>query len=115
MPSTRALLALLALPVALLAAPPARAQTATIDRSVDVQLFHPAVGPRGFITVDSAHAPSHKQFGLQLVSSYSKGPFSLSVDSTDASLQEDFDVIGNQFTSELLAAIGLLDMFEIGI
>ncbi len=93
----------------------ARGQPRT-DRSFDVQLFRAPVGPNGFLTLDSAHVPSHKQFGVSLVSTYQRGAFSIDVESRDR--PEDaakFDVVRDQFSSELAGAIGLLDRFEVGL
>lgn len=59
----------------------ARAQTVLppaprMDRSFDVQLFHPAVGAYSFITLDSAEVLEHKLFNFGLVTSYERQPFS---------------------------------------
>jgi OOP family OmpA-OmpF porin len=100
----------------LAAADIARAQGAIAnERSFDVQLFHPPVGARGYLTIDGARVPLHKQFSLSLVSNYQRGAFGVSVDSDRPDLRTEFDVVENQFTSELTGAIGLLDRFEVGV
>lgn len=92
----------------------ARAQDPGTDRTFDVQLFQSAVGPRSFITLDSARVPAHKQFGLALVSSYQRDPFSIFTVSGQAE-ERTVDVVRNQLSSELVGAIGLLDKFEVGL
>jgi hypothetical protein len=98
-----------------LAAPAARAQMPADERSFDVQLFHPPVGPHGFITLDTAKVPSHKQFGLALTTNYQRSAFSIEVESDRPELAGRFDVVHHEVVSELTAAVGLLDMFEVGV
>jgi OmpA-OmpF porin, OOP family len=94
----------------------ARAQDVPPDeRNFDVQLFHPPVGPHGYITLDTAKVPQHLQFGLSLVTNYQRAPFHITVESDRPELQNSFDVVRDEVTSELTAAIGLADMFEVGI
>jgi OOP family OmpA-OmpF porin len=85
------------------------------ERNFDVQLFHQPVGPHGYITLDTAKVPQHLQFGLSLMSNYQRGAFHITVESDRPELQNSFDVVRNQITSELAGAIGLLDMFEVGV
>jgi OmpA-OmpF porin, OOP family len=95
----------------------ARGQTVVVanERSFDVQLFHPPVGARGFLTIDSARVPMHKQLSISLVSTYQRGAFGVAVDSDRPDLRNEFDVVRNQWMTELTGAIGLMDRFEIGL
>ena len=93
----------------------ARAQTATDERSFDVQLFHAPIGPRSFITLDSARAAQHKQFTLGLVSNYQSKPFQITIESNQPELANKFDVVTHQLGSELALGLGLLDRFEVGL
>ena len=45
-----------------------RAPPTAVAKSIDTQLFQPAIGSHNFITVDGADVPDHKQlsFGLSL-------------------------------------------------
>jgi hypothetical protein len=96
---------------------PARAQdpASTDQRSFDVQLFHPPVGPRGYLTQDSAQVAMHRQFALSLWTNYQRGAFTINVESDRPELAAKFDVVRNQITSELTAAMGFLDAFELGV
>lgn len=85
------------------------------DRSFEVQLFTSPVGARGFITIDSAQVPLHKQFSLSLVSNYQQGPFIINIDSSRPELPSRYNPVDGQMSSEITGAIGLLDKFEIGI
>jgi OOP family OmpA-OmpF porin len=93
----------------------ARAQAPSDERSFDVQLFHPPVGPHGFITLDSARVPAHTQFGLSLTSNYQRSAFSIVVESDRRELTGRFDVVRHQIASELTMALGLFDRFELGV
>jgi OmpA-OmpF porin, OOP family len=93
----------------------AQAQLPADERSFDVQLFHPPVGPHGFITLDTAKVPAHGLFGLALTSSYQRSAFSIEVESDRAELAGRFDVVHHQIASELTAAVGLYDIFEVGV
>jgi hypothetical protein len=94
----------------------ARAQDAPPDeRSFDVQLFHAPIGPRSFITLDSARAAQHKQLSLSLMSSYQRSPFQITIESNRPELANQFDVISHQITSELALGLGLFDHFELGV
>jgi OmpA-OmpF porin, OOP family len=99
----------------LAAAGSARAQMPTDERSFDVQLFHAPIGPRSFITLDSARAAQHKQLSVALVSSYQRSPFQITIESNQPELANKFDVITHQLTSELAVGMGLFDRFELGV
>jgi hypothetical protein len=88
-----------------------------LDRSFDIQLFHPAVGAHSFVTLDSAEVLEHRLWHFGLVASYQREPLSYTLSILDS--------LGNTHTStvvpvrnlamaELVTAVGLLDRFEIG-
>lgn len=84
-----------------------------VSRSFDVQLFHPAVGPRGYITLDSADVPGHRQFNVGLLTNYQYG--ALALDSTMAGVTRKADVVRHQTMAELYGAVGLFNLFEVGL
>lgn len=94
----------------------ARAQTAPpLDRSVDVQLFQQAIGPQGFLTVDSATVPLHKQFSLGLMGNFQNRPFTLYTADVAGNLGSTrVDIVRNQVSGELQFALGLFDRFQVG-
>ncbi|MDX2021067.1 MAG: thrombospondin type 3 repeat-containing protein [Deltaproteobacteria bacterium] len=99
--------------VVLATAAPAWAQAPT-DKSVEVQLFQTAIGPKGFLTVDSASVPAHKTFGLGLFFNYQRTPFSLFTSTAGSELKQSVDVIKQQISAELTGAVGLFDKMQVG-
>ena len=88
------------------------------DRSFDAQLFHPAVGPKGFVTLDSADVPGHLMFNVGLLGNYQYGAFSLDSTVTDSlgnASSNRLDVVRHQAMAELYGAVGLFNLFEIGV
>ena len=83
------------------------------DRSFEVQLFHPAVGPKSYITLDSADVPGHLLFNLGLLTNYQYGAFAL--DSTVNDTTTRLDVVRHQAMAELYGAVGLFNLFEVGV
>jgi hypothetical protein len=83
--------------------------------SVDVQLFQNALGPRPFLTIDSATVPAHKVFALGLMMNYQQSPFSLYNIDRGSLDETTVDVIDKQLTGEIHGAIGLLDRLQIGV
>ena len=83
------------------------------DRSFDVQLFHPAVGPKSYVTLDSADVPGHLRFNVGLLTNYQYGAFAL--DSTLKDSTTQLDVVRHQAMAEIYGAVGLLNLFEIGV
>ena len=97
----------------------AQAQTGPLprtDRSFDLQLFHPAVGARSFITLDSAEVLEHRLMHFGLVMNYQREPFSYSLRSADATTVNSKTIapVRDLATAELVAAVGLFNRFEIG-
>jgi hypothetical protein len=104
----------------------ALAQTKTLpaqpplDRSFDLQLFHPAVGAHSFITLDSAEVLEHGLWHFGLVANYQREPLSytFSTDSADAGSSSKSTStlvpVRNMAMAELVAAVGLFNRLEIG-
>lgn len=88
-------------------------ETPPLDQSIDLQLFQPAIGPRGFLTLDSATVPAHKLFGLSLYTNYQVSPFALSTDLGNGE-SRDVEVIKSQGTSTLTGGVGLFDRVQLG-
>src|SRR4051812_35488342 len=77
------------------------AQAAPADeRSIDVQLFHQAMGPHGFVTHDRARPAVHQQLSLSLMTNFQRSPCHITVESTQQELQAKFDVVHSQISSE---------------
>ncbi len=91
----------------------AQAQPAT-DKSIDVQLFQAGIGHRPYFTLDGAQVPRHKQFALGLSSNYMQRPFVISSLSQDTGTETTFAPVEHMMTSELIAAIGIQDKFQLG-
>lgn len=104
---------LLGLGVAVAGGSAAWAQAPT-ERSIEVQLFQNAIGPKGFLTVDSATIPAHKTYGLGLYFNYQRAPFSLFTSTAGSELKQSVDVVKEQLTAELTGAVGLFDKMQIG-
>ena len=104
--------------IALSCAVPARRAVADgppQDSTFSPQLFHPAVGPDEFFTVEPARPLAHRNFSLGLWANYGRAGFTLfnvdknGITSTRASILRDtlgFDAV---------FAIGLLDRLQIGL
>lgn len=100
----------------------AHAQTALpstprLDRSFDLQLFHPAVGAHSFITLDSAEVLEHRLWHFGVLGSYERDPLSYTLSTVD--LQGNTNTttltpLRNLAMAELVAAVGLWNRFEIG-
>jgi hypothetical protein len=83
------------------------------DRSFEVQLFHPAVGPKSYVTLDSADVPEHLRYNVGLLSNYQYGAFAL--DSTVNDKTTRLDIVRHQAMAELYGAVGLFNLFEVGV
>jgi hypothetical protein len=101
----------------------AQAQTGTLppppslQRSFDIQLFHPAVGAHSFITLDSAEVLEHRLWNFGLFANYQRDPllYTLStLDSTGATNTSTLTPVKNLAMAELVAAVGLFNRFELG-
>jgi len=87
---------------------PATAVGQESSKAVSLQAYESAIGPNKFLTIDSASVPSHLQFGIGLAATYQSSPFSLQVGDNTT------DVIENQATADLTAALGLFDSLQLG-
>jgi outer membrane protein OmpA-like peptidoglycan-associated protein len=85
----------------------------SVDRSFDVQLFHPAVGPKSYVTLDSADVPGHLLYNLGLLTNYQYSAFAL--DTTANNRTTRLDVARHQAVAELFGAVGLFNLFEFGV
>src|SRR5262245_390648 len=89
----------------------ARAQAPTA-KTIDAQLFQPAIGPRNFLTVDGAEVAEHKRLSFGLTLNYQRRPYTTF---TQGTTEGSSHVVDNQWTGNLLAAIGLFDKFQVGV
>jgi OOP family OmpA-OmpF porin len=99
------------LSVALLAPGIARAQAPT-DKSIDAQLFQPAIGPHNFLTVDGAEVAEHKRLSFGLWLNYQRRPYTTF---TQGTTEGAAHVVDDQWTGDLQGAIGLFDRFQLGL
>jgi OmpA-OmpF porin, OOP family len=87
-----------------------------MDRSFDVQLFHPAVGAWSFITLDSAEVLEPKLVHFGLVANYQREPLSYALASPDVpSNSVTVTPVQNLVMAELVSAIGLAHRLEVGL
>ncbi len=86
-----------------------------MDRSFDVQLFHPAVGSQSFITLDSAEVLEHRLWHFALVTNYQREPLSYTLRSLDEPTSPVTKVaVQNLAMAELVSAVGIRNRFELG-
>jgi OmpA-OmpF porin, OOP family len=100
--------------VAVLLSAGAQAQPARTDRSFEVQLWQTAIGPQPYFTLDAAEVPGHLQFSLALSTSYQRNPFTLYTVQGENQMEASVEVVRDQVTSELAAAIGIADRLQLG-
>jgi OOP family OmpA-OmpF porin len=105
-------LAVASLLVAQLVSPAAQAQTVPRDTTLDVQLFQPAIGPRNFVIVEGTSIAEHKRLSFGLTLNYQTHPY---VVFTRGAMEETANVVDNQTSAELNAAIGLFGRYQVGI
>jgi OOP family OmpA-OmpF porin len=90
-----------------------------LDRSFDVQLFHPAVGSQSFITLDSAEVLEHRLWHFGLVANYQTEPLSYSLSAVDSNTGQVTAIktvpVQNLAMAELVAAMGIRNRFELGL
>src|ERR1700735_3965768 len=82
------------------------------DTSLDAQLFQSAIGPQNFLTVEGAQVPEHKRLSFGLMLNYQQRPYTAYV---QGSTPGTVDLIDNQLTAELDAALGLFSRYQLGI
>ena len=86
-----------------------------MDRSFDVQLFHPAVGSQSFITLDSAEVLEHRLWHFGLVTNYQREPLSYTLRSLEEPASPVTKVaVQNLAMAELVSAVGIRNRFELG-
>jgi hypothetical protein len=81
-------------------------------KTIDTNLFQPAIGPHNFITIDGADVPEHKRLSFGLTLNYQRRPYTLYTTGTQTGTAH---LVDNQFVGEIDAAIGLFDRFQFGI
>ncbi len=92
---------------------PSRAETLpTIDRTIDTQLFQPAIGPRNFLTVESPSVPDHKRLGFNFTANYQRRP---TLVFTEGANPGETHLVDDQLTTEIDAAMGLFGRYQIGL
>src|ERR1017187_5269996 len=82
------------------------------DTSLDAQLFQPAIGPQNFLTVEGAQVPDHKRLSFGLTLNYQQRPYTAFI---QGSSPGTINIVDNQLTTELDAAIGLFGKYQVGI
>ena len=70
-----------------------------LDRSFDIQLFEPAIGPRQLFTVQTTRVPRHLGWGVGGLFGYMNSPFSVYVLDPDDNLKERYPVVGHHVTA----------------
>jgi hypothetical protein len=86
-----------------------------MDRSFDVQLFHPAVGSQSFVTLDSAEVLEHRLWHFALVTNYAHKTLSYTLQNLEAPNDPTTLVpVQNLAMAELVAGVGIRNRFEIG-
>ena len=80
---------------------PAHAQAPETDRSFDVQLWQPALGPRPYFTIDGAKVPAHLELSVQLATSYQRNPFTIGTVQGSTRIESDIETVRDQLTTEL--------------
>ena len=95
-----------------LLAPRAARADVPIQKTIDAQLFQPAIGPHNFLTIEGADVPDHKRFSFGLSLNYQRHPYLVYTGGTTTGTTYPVD---SQFSGELDAAMGLFDRFQLGI
>jgi hypothetical protein len=95
-----------------LLAPGTAGAQAPTGKSIDAQLFQPAIGPHNFLTVDGAEVAEHKRLSFGLSLNYQSRPYTTFTQGTNVTTSH---VVDNQWTGELQGAIGLFDRFQLGL
>jgi outer membrane protein OmpA-like peptidoglycan-associated protein len=94
----------------------AQATVSVPDRTFEADLFQPAIGPRNFLTVDAPEVPGHKQLSFGLIFDFQRNAYNVyAVDGNSGTSLQNSHLIGTQYRTELQAAIGLLDQFQLGV
>jgi OOP family OmpA-OmpF porin len=84
------------------------------DRSIDIQLFEPALGTHSFLTVTGAEVMSRGQFQLALGLTYLTHPFTVFV-VEEGDLERRSEVISSIFAGSLSFAYGITNSLQAGV
>src|SRR5882724_8859722 len=110
--SLASLTSLLAVLTSAFVAPTRARAEVPFARTIDANLFQPAMGPRNFLTIEGADVPEHKRLSFGLTLNFQSRPYSLFT--TGTSMGTSY-LIDHQLAGELDAAIGLFDRYQIGV
>src|SRR5579862_3970523 len=83
-----------------------------VQKTIDAQLFQPAIGPHNFLTIEGADVPEHKRFSFGLSLNYQRRPYVIYTGGTSMATTY---LVDSQFAGELDAAMGFFDRFQLGI
>jgi outer membrane protein OmpA-like peptidoglycan-associated protein len=103
---------LLGLLLAVFAAAPASAQSATPSQGIDVQQYKPGPGLRDVLGLHSAQVGRHLDWNAGLSFNYAKDPLNFLNPRTDTFV---YELVKNQFTFDLMGSIALFDWLEVGV
>jgi outer membrane protein OmpA-like peptidoglycan-associated protein len=94
---------------------PATAQTVPMDRSFDVQIFEPAIGPRQLLQVETARVAGHLGWGVGLQLGMQNSPLSVYLVDEQTQLKERYPIIGNQVYGHVWGYFGFLKRFQVAL
>src|SRR5215471_5011638 len=79
---------------------------------IDLQIFHPAVDSKGYITLNGSQILGHLDVSFGLVTNWGRNVLTLG-DSSSSNLNHF--VVQNILTPQLQVALGLFKVFELGL
>ncbi len=92
------------------------AQNPPTDRNFSPQLFHPAVGPDEFLTVQPAAPLPHLNFSVGLWFNYSLNSLTIFTVNPDNSVGDRrANVLQNALAADLVFSLGLFDRLQVGV
>jgi outer membrane protein OmpA-like peptidoglycan-associated protein len=98
-----------------LAVPAVAADAGSTEPSVDLQLFWPAAGANDFITVETGDINSHLGVSLGLSLNYARNPLAVQILRENGSKDDVGAIVANRIDTQLVAALGLFDIGELGV
>jgi hypothetical protein len=81
-----------------------------VQKSFPTQLFEPAIGPNGLLTVEPAGVAGHLEFDVDLYLNYQHKPLTVHTEPPDevgVVYEEDVNMVENQMTGDLTGSFGL--------
>jgi len=88
-------------------------ETASVERSVEAQIFEPAVGPGGYFGVRGGGVLAHLDLDTAIYLGYQHNPLRTYRVYGDE-MEPRTRVVSRQLSANLVAAIGLYDRFQLG-